>query len=278
MFTFVVKINITMEHKKIINNIRAELKRYIQKYNLKSLVIGESGGIDSALTTVLAAPVCKENNVKLIGRSITIETNTEGEINRGKLIGEAFCSDFKEVNLTDLYKITLNTIEEETPDFSTRENKIRYGNIKARLRMIYLYNLAQKNKGIVLSTDNYTELLEGYWTLHGDVGDLGMIQNLWKTEVYEIAKYLVEEELQTEAEKQALQLCIDAVPTDGLGITGSDLEQLDAKDYNEVDFILKDYLLNNNKKWEQHPVIQRHFRSEYKRNNPYNFSRELLFR
>jgi NAD+ synthetase len=218
------------------------------------------------------------NKYKLIGRSITIETNTEGEINRGKLIGETFCTDFKEINLTELYHITLKTIEEDKPDFSTKENKIRYGNIKARLRMIYLYNLAQQHKGLVLSTDNYTELLEGYWTLHGDVGDLGMIQNLWKTEVYELAKYLVENELKTTKEKQALQLCIDAVPTDGLGITNSDLEQLDAKDYNEVDFILKDYLLSGNKKWEHHPVIQRHIRSEYKRNNPYNFPREILLK
>jgi NAD+ synthetase len=144
--------------------------------------------------------------------------------------------------------------------------------------MIYLYNLAQQHKGLVLSTDNYTELLEGYWTLHGDVGDYGMIQSLWKTEVYELSKYLVEHELKQENEKQALQLCIDAVPTDGLGITSSDFEQLDAKNYNEVDFILKDYIENGNKKWENHSVIQRHIRSAYKRNNPYNLSREILFK
>jgi len=267
-----------MDSKRVIKNIREELKNYLSKYNIKSLIIGESGGIDSALCTVLAAPVCKENNVQLIGRSITIETNTDGEINRGRLIGEAFCSSFKDVNLTELYLTTLKTIEEGEVDLSTRENKIRYGNIKARIRMIYLYNLAQQHKGLVLSTDNYTELLEGYWTLHGDVGDYGMIQSLWKTEVYELAKYLVEHELKSDKEKEALQVCIDAVPTDGLGITSSDLEQLDAKNYNEVDFILKDYIENGNKKWENHPVIQRHIRSAYKRNNPYNLSRELLFK
>jgi len=267
-----------MDSKKIVKNIRHELSNYLNKYNIKSLIIGESGGIDSALCTVLAAPICKELNIQLIGRSITIETNSEGEINRGRLIGEAFCSSFKDVNLTDLYLNTLNTIEEGEIDLSTRENKIRYGNIKARMRMIYLYNLAQQHKGLVLSTDNYTELLEGYWTLHGDVGDYGMIQSLWKTEVYELSKYLVENELKSDKEKEALQVCIDAVPTDGLGITSSDLEQLDAKDYNEVDFILKDYLENGNKKWKNHSVIQRHIRSAYKRNNPYNLSREILFK
>jgi NAD+ synthetase len=267
-----------MNYEKIVQNIRFELESYINKYKIKSLIIGESGGIDSALTSVIAKPVCDKTNTKLIGRSITIETNTEGEINRGCLIGEAFCHSFKDVNLTELYHQTLNTIEECEIDKSTLENKIRYGNIKARLRMVYLYNLAQQNKGLVLSTDNYTEFLEGYWTLHGDVGDYGMIQNLWKTEVYELSKYILENELKTQQEKTALKLCIDAVPTDGLGISSSDLEQLDAKNYDEVDFILKDYLENGNKKWENHSVILRHFRSEYKRNNPYSIPRDILLK
>ena len=265
-----------MNYERILKNIRQELETYITKYNIKSLIIGESGGIDSAITSAIAKPVCDKTGAKLIGRSITIETNTEGEINRGKLIGEAFCHDFKEIDLTELYHTTLSTIEEGEIDKSTTENKIRYGNIKARLRMVYLYNLTQQHKGLVLSTDNYTELLEGYWTLHGDVGDYGMIQNLWKTEVYELSKHMVESDLKTSEEKTALQLCIDAVPTDGLGITSSDLEQLDAKNYSEVDYILKDFIENGNKKWENHPVIQRHFRSEYKRNNPFNISRDIL--
>ncbi len=267
-----------MNYEKILQNIRFELENYINKYKIKSLIIGESGGIDSALTSVIAKSVCDKTKIKLIGRSITIETNTKEEINRGRLIGEAFCHNFKDVNLTELYITTLNTIEEGDINKSTIENKIRYGNIKARLRMVYLYNLAQQHKGLVLSTDNYTELLEGYWTLHGDVGDYGMIQNLWKTEVYEMSKYIIENELKTEQEKIALSLCIDAIPTDGLGITSSDLEQLDAKNYSEVDFILKDFLENKNEKWKTHPVIQRHFRSEYKRNNPYNIPREILLK
>ena len=267
-----------MNYKNILQNIRVELEDYITKHQISALIIGESGGIDSAITSVIAKPVCDKTNIKLIGRSITIETNTEGEINRGRLIGESFCHDFRDINLTDLYHNTLQTIEEGNIDKSSIENKIRYGNIKARLRMVYLYNLAQQNKGLVLSTDNYTELLEGYWTLHGDVGDYGMIQNLWKTEVYNLSKYILENELKTEKAKTALKLCIDAVPTDGLGITSSDLEQLDAKDYSEVDFILKDFIENKNQKWKEHPVIQRHFRSEYKRNNPYNIPRDVLLK
>ena len=141
--------------------------------------------------------------------------------------------------------------------------------------MVYLYDLAAKNKGVVLSTDNYTELLLGFWTLHGDVGDLGMIQNLWKMEVYEMAQYIAEYEA-NEQQAQALWACINATPTDGLGITSSDLEQLGANSYNEVDKILKSYL-SGNKEYSNHPVIKRHLATHFKRNNPYNFPREIIF-
>jgi len=272
-----------LNYKQIAINIRHELKSYIKKYNLKSLVIGESGGIDSATCSALAKPVCDELNVMLIGRSISIETNTSDEENRAKAIGEAFCNDFREVDLTNLYLKTFDDIEENKNNEINKDFKVRLGNIKARLRMIYLYNLAQKHKGIVLSTDNYTELLLGFWTLHGDVGDYGMIQNLWKTEVYELAKYLIAEELTNDYQKTALQLCVDATPTDGLGITSSDLEQLGAKNYSEVDKTLQKYLNKNTsidekKKLEKNTVIIRHLNSAYKRNNPLNLSREIIIK
>ncbi len=264
-----------------VENIRFQLKEYIEKSGLKSLVLGLSGGIDSALCAALAAPVCKELGIELIGRSITIETNKADEIERGEMIGNAFCTSFKPIDLTHLYQASLQDIleEEEQTGESDRERRVRLGNIKARLRMIYLYNLAQQHKGLVLSTDNYTEYLLGFWTLHGDVGDYGMIQELWKEEVYELSQYLVNEVLASAGEKEALQACIDAVPTDGLGITGSDLEQLGVDTYAQVDAELKQYTLAAGKNNHLHdsPVIQRHIRSGYKRVNPLNLTREQVF-
>lgn len=254
-------------------NIRLQLKNYIQKHNLKALVIGESGGIDSALCTILASPICKELGIKLIGRSITIETNKPEEISRGIAIGKNFCTDFKAIDLTDKYLFLRDFIEEEgtETDFQV---KIRRGNIKARLRMIYLYNLAQQNEGIVLSTDNYTEFLEGFWTLHGDVGDFGMIQELWKTEVYEMSQWLIDNELETTEEKTALLNCINAVPTDGLGITTSDLDQLGLQTYQDVDILLDDFIQTGNN--QDNPVIRRHLNTVYKRENPFNLKRSSI--
>ncbi len=261
---------------RVAKNIREELENYLRINGLHSLVVGLSGGIDSALTAALAFPVCKKLDIPLFGRSITIESNKNDEIERARLIGNAFTTDFREVNLTEAYHLLRPFVVEDFEKENTDDYafKIRMGNVKARIRMIYLYDLAAKNRGMVLSTDNYTELLLGFWTLHGDVGDYGMIQNLWKTEVYELAKYIAETECD-EDQAIALKSCIDAVPTDGLGITNSDLDQLGAKSYAEVDDILQRYLINNDKDVENHPVIQRHLKSEYKRNNPLNLKREI---
>ncbi len=263
---------------KAVKNIRKELRKYLIDSNLQSLVLGLSGGIDSALTSALAFDVCKELNIPLIGRSLTIESNKPDERERAKMIGETYTTDFKEVDLTEAYQNLRKYVVEDidNQDVNDKSFKIRMGNIKARIRMIYLYELAAKNKGMVLSTDNYTELLVGFWTLHGDVGDYGMIQQLWKTEVYEMAKFIAETEA-NEKQAAALIACVDAVPTDGLGITNSDLDQLGASSYTEVDKILIEFLETNNQNLLNNPVIQRHISSNYKRNNPFNLQRKIFF-
>ncbi len=266
------------DYRTAIENIREELKNYLVSSSLKSLVLGVSGGIDSALTIALAKPICDELNIPIISRSITIKTNKPDEILRAKMCGEAFSHDFREIDLSKAFDILQQTVTEdfETADKEIVEYKIRIGNIKARTRMIYLYDIAGKNKGMVLSTDNYTELLLGFWTLHGDVGDYGMIQNLWKTEVYNMSKYLVRN-FDNKAQAKALQSCIDATPTDGLGITNSDLDQIGAKSYSEVDVILIDMLKNNEKsKYKNHKVVQRYRNSMFKRENPYNIPRNKI--
>jgi NAD+ synthetase len=256
-------------------NIRKQLKDYLIKSRLKSLIIGISGGIDSALCAVLAKDVCSRLAIPLIGRSLIIETNKPDEISRAAAVGRYFTTDFKEVDLTEGFKILANqlieSVESENPD--DYDYKIRRGNMKARTRMVYLYDLASKHKGMVLSTDNYTELLLGFWTLHGDVGDYGMIQSLWKTEVYEMSRFLSSN--MEPGPKKALLDCVEAIATDGLGITNSDLDQIKASSYEEVDqILLKLFDKNGLGSFASHPVILRKFASEFKRNNPFNIPRK----
>jgi len=120
---------------------------------------------------------------------------------------------------------------------------LQLGNIKARLRMIYLYNLASIHRGCVLDTDNRTEHELGFWTIHGDVGDLncGLI-HLWKTEVYELAHYLYNETLENgipTKQSAAIMESMALVPTDGNGVSNSDCAQFGLDNYEQVDDVLK---------------------------------------
>lgn len=271
----------------MVGNIRKELETYITEKGIKSLVLGISGGIDSAICAALARPVCDKLNIPLIGRSIPISTNTSEERDRAEMVGNAFCTDFDEdYQLEGIYSDFWSVMEPAGWDLEDSREAFRKGNLKARMRMILLYDLAQLHRGMVLSTDNYTELLLGFWTLHGDVGDYGMIQRLWKSEVYGMAEYLTTTLLHNEA--QALQSCIDCQATDGLGITNTDLDQImpgwegSSRDgYNQVDHILFSYLIGvkeiNGSPIEDHPVIKRHIASGFKRTNPFNIKRSLIF-
>ena len=288
-----------MNYELAVNNIRGELKKYLQKTNLKSLVIGISGGIDSCLCAALARPVCDELGIALIGRSLPIKTNEEDELFRARETGEAFCTNFKEDRILEVYYDRMSS--ELNPQIDNQEMqkwKIRNGNMKARLRMTYLYNLASMNNGMVLSTDNLTEYLLGFWTLHGDVGDFGMIQNLWKTEVYNMAEWIADNYPNPSSNPKAINAIwttIQAMATDGLGVTNlgdlgqilSDWRGTSREGYKEVDRVLQVWTsmhtLESTQKtiltlaYEKHPVIQRHLNSDFKRENPQNINRNLIW-
>ena len=264
-----------INYEKAIKNIRTELKNYIVNGNLKSLVLGVSGGIDSTLCALLARPVCDELNIPLIGRSLPSRTNAIGENSRAKEIGELFCTDFKETSIQGAFTRMSDVMYDNYnvyPEADDHHDNIRFGNIKARIRMILLYDLASAENGLVLSTDNYTEYLLGFWTLHGDVGDYGMIQNLWKTEVYEMTEWL-KDHFNNPHAIRAIERVLEADATDGLGISKTDLDQIlpgwegNSRDgYAKVDEILK------SESNIESPVIQRRDRTKFKRENPVNIS------
>ena len=160
-------------YNEIISNIQNNVKQYIINNNLQALIIGVSGGFDSGLGCALLAPICRELGIPLIGRYIHIESNSNEEKTRAKLIGNAFCTDFKCKDLTTEF-FTLLTKAEEPNIFGgfsfippkEQSDKIRRGNVKVRLRMIYLYNMAQYFKGVIIGCNNLTEQLLGFFTSH----------------------------------------------------------------------------------------------------------------
>ena len=239
-----------MNCEKVFNYLVDELSNYLTKNNLKSMILGISGGIDSTVVAAICHEVSKRTGIPLIGRSLPTKHNKEGEINSADLVGKAFCNDYKEVNIQKWYYESWS-FNEHGSDYSP----LAAGNIQARLRMIYLYNLARIHKGLVMDTDNLTENNLGYYTLHGDQGDYNPIHCLWKTEVFELAKYLAdyyknisyvhsntELILENLNKSEAITESLKLQPTAGLGITDSDLDEIGANSYEEIDNILKVYL------------------------------------
>jgi len=289
----------------VLNNMRSKLRDYVVGCNLKSLVLGVSGGIDSALVAAIASPVCYELKIPLIGFYLPTSSNQADEEVRSVAIGHEFCHSYHYYDISDLVTPLISACLRNSNTLSSESLKTRvaFGNIKARIRMIMLFDKAFDFNGMVLGTDVLTELYLGFWTLHGDVGNYGLIQNLWKTEVYDLAQWMVtNENANNKCAAKALTACITATPTDGLGITDSDLEQLGASSYTEVDKILKTWLTNNylmftdslDLKYEgrtedydtfkeyrdtlaTHPVVQRYERTHFKRQDPCNLSRVDLF-
>lgn len=240
-----------LDYSKVFEILVTETKNYVKTNNLKAMVLGISGGIDSTVVAAICHEVSKQTGIPLIGRSLPIK-NRSDEFDVSKLVGKAFCNNFEVTNLYEVFNKFLTLVDGDNLT-SLRQTPIADGNIQARLRMIYLYNLASIYNGLVISTDNQTEYQLGFWTIHGDVGDFDPIQGLWKTEVYELAKWLIrhyygcgiKKEVDADGARKICDMCeaikksMSLTPTDGLGISNSDLEQIGAKSYNEVDDILK---------------------------------------
>lgn len=287
-----------LNYERVFNILVKETSNYITRNRLNAMVLGISGGIDSTVVAAICHEVSKQTGIPLIGRSLPIK-NKEDEFDVSKLVGEAFCNDFKVVNLTDGYLAVYNSIiggEENLISCgddaeSKYQTPIANGNIQARLRMIYLYNLASIHKGLVMSTDNQTEYQLGFWTIHGDVGDFDPIQGLWKTEVYELAKWLIGYyygcgiKKEVDAARKICDMCeaikksMSLTPTDGLGISNSDLDQIGAKSYYDVDRVLQTLTCKaspENDKLQDEltaelgpdvvgKITERHFKSRFKR-------------
>lgn len=262
-----------LNYEHVFNVLVDKTAEYVTSNNLKAMVLGISGGIDSTVVAAICHEVSKKTDIPLIGRSLPIK-NKEDEFSVSELVGEAFCDEFKVFNLSNSYKASLFDLCADAGlikdckgydwywvsdlEELTGRTPIANGNLQARCRMKYLYDIASIRKGLVMSTDNQTEYQLGFWTIHGDVGDFDPIQDLWKTEVYGLANYLQDhykskalEALRNDyketcdkyrAMSYAVYSSCKLIPTDGLGISNSDLEQIGAKSYDEVDDILSRYI------------------------------------
>lgn len=241
-------INRKIDYKTLFNDMVCFTSSYIKNNNRLTCQIGISGGIDSTIISVLLYEVKKRLNAEkytftTMGYSMPTKTSNNEEYFVSTLVGNAFMDKFETKNIEDISSIIWDefTIGE---NMLTNDKIFRKGNLKSRLRTMFLYDKARGNHGFVIGTDNFTEKLLGFSTIGGDaLADYMPIQNLWKTEVYGLAFYLYNKYIEERnwAAVNAIASSIELTPQDGLGISASDMDQIGAKNYYDVDDILSSF-------------------------------------
>lgn len=177
-----LEINEEKEKIKIVNFIKNTLKRE----GLKKIIIGLSGGVDSTLSFYLlkeAMPLKDIISVCLYYSKAEIK-GFDQAIKKTKMPPK------------NIYKLSIRKPVDEIKKISeankeSQLNRVRLGNIIARVRMIMLFDLAKKHHAMVCGTENRSEYLLGYFTRFGDQAcDIEPIKHLFKTQVYQLASYL----------------------------------------------------------------------------------------
>ena len=209
-----------------IDFISSWIGNYAKSHNFSSLVIGISGGIDSAVTSTL----CAKTGINTFVVSMPI-LDHQVLNNRGSNHIKWLKDNFNNIenihaNLSGVFKSFQDTL-----NYNNSEHG--FANSQARLRMTTLYQIAASNHGIVVGTGNKVEDFGiGFYTKYGDGGvDISPIADCLKTEIWEMGKAL-----------NINQEIIDAPPTDGLWMDGRTDEQQVGLSYEEIE----EAMLNEN--------------------------------
>ncbi len=206
------------------------LQDYVKKCGFKKVVIGLSGGIDSAVTAALAVQALGSDNV--VGVLMPSQFSSQGSIDDAVKLARNLGIAHKIIPIEDVFGTYQNTLKAEfkgLPFDSTEEN------LQARIRGNILMALSNKYGYLVLTTGNKSELAVGYCTLYGDMsGGLALISDVPKTMVYELARHI-------NREKEIIpQNSIDKPPSAELKPNQFDQDTLPP--YDILDGILKAYV------------------------------------
>ena len=203
---------------------------YVRKCGFHKVIIGLSGGIDSALTAAIAVDALGPENV--IGVGMPGPYSSEGSIDDARQLATNLGIRFELLSISEIYeaaRCTLNPVFAGLPEDATEEN------IQSRARGMLLMSLSNKFGALVLSTGNKSELGVGYCTLYGDmVGGLAVISDVPKTMIYRLSAYV------NSRRPVIPQATIDKPPSAELRPDQKDSDSLPP--YDVLDAILEDYV------------------------------------
>lgn len=208
------------------------IKNIFEYKGFKKAIIGISGGLDSAVVAYLCVRALGKRSVN----GFMLPYGEQHDIGDAKLV----------CNNLNLSPIVTYDIWDICKEFGS-EDKTRLGNIKARVRMIILFDFSNRLNALVVGTSNKTELDLGYFTIHGDGAcALEPLGHLYKTQVREIAK-----------EIGIPKNIIDKPPSAGLWVGQTDEEEIGCS-YENIDKILKIYnsLMYDPNNWRVHTKQQ----------------------
>ncbi len=219
--------------KETLNALIYGLREYCVKEKFKKVLIGLSGGIDSALIAYIAVKAVGPENVHVI--MMPSKYSTEGSISDSEKLIKNLGISSSNISIQPVVKEALKML---SPVVTEEPRKIVEENIQARIRAVYLMAVSNQFDYLLLTTSNKSEMAVGYSTLYGDMcGGLAVIADVYKSDVYRIANYV-------NREKEIIpQAIIDKAPSAELSHGQKDQDILPP--YDLLDKILRMYLEEN---------------------------------
>ena len=238
-------------------------KDYIEKNKFPGVIIGSSGGIDSALTAAIAADAIGPDKVRTY--MMPFKFTSDMSVEDAQKLAENLGLQHSVIPIGDIYDSFNKGLEKE---FKGKEKDITEENLQSRCRGVILMALSNKSGDLVLTTGNKSETAVGYSTLYGDTaGGFGVLKDVPKTMVYELSRY------RNTISKVIPERIIERPPTAELAPDQKDTDSL--PDYDILDKIIELYVEQDKSKEEieslgvGNDVIERVLRlidiSEYKR-------------
>lgn len=162
------------------------IQDYFKKLGFKKAILGLSGGIDSALTAVLATRALGSDNVRVL--LMPSQYSTSHSVSDARELAERLGIQYDIIAIKPMFDAFESAL---APQFTAMPENITEENLQARIRGMLLMAMTNKFGCILLNTSNKSEMAVGYGTLYGDMcGGLAVLGDIYKTEVYELAHYI----------------------------------------------------------------------------------------